>query len=96
MKKTAMIMAAAASCLWMPIATTSAAAKDSAAKEEGQPGDEKIRCRKIAVIGSLVKKTKVCKTVAEWRMITDRGNRNARDVMETGQVCAGGPACNGS
>ena len=53
MKKTAMIMAAAASCLWIPIATTNAAAKDSAAKEEGQSGDEKIRCRKIAVIGSL-------------------------------------------
>ena len=94
MKKTAMIMAAIASFVWMPI-TGSAAAKDGASNEEAQPGDEKIRCRKIAVIGSLVKKTKVCKTVAEWRLISDKGNRNARDVVESGQVCAGGPMCTG-
>jgi hypothetical protein len=96
MKKTAMIMAATASCIWMPLTTTSVAAKQAAASDEAQPGDDKIRCRKIAVIGSLVKKTKVCKTVAEWRMISDKGNRNARDVVESGQACAGGPMCNGN
>ena len=96
MKQTAMIMAAAASCLLLPLSTGMATAKEAAASDEAQAGDEKIRCRKVAVIGSLVKKTKVCKTVAEWRMISDKGNRNARDVIESGQSCAGGPMCNGN
>jgi hypothetical protein len=95
MKKTAMIMAAAASCLWLPMASTAAFAKDAAASSETPTDDDKIRCRKVEVIGSLVKKTKVCKTMAEWRSIGDKGNRNARDVIESGQVCAGGPQCRG-
>lgn len=96
MKKTAMIMAAAASCMWMPLASTSAIAKEAAANEDSASDDDKIRCRKIEVIGSLAKKTKVCRTVAEWKSMSDKGNRNARDVVESGQVCAGGPMCNGN
>ena len=91
MKKTALILAAAASCLWMPLATTSVRAKDAAANGDEQNDDNKIRCRKIEVTGSLVKKTKVCKTVAEWRQISLKGNQNVRDLVESGQVCAGGP-----
>ena len=95
MKKSAMIMAAAASCLWMPMASTAGFAKDVATSNEATSDDNKIRCRKIEVIGSLAKRTKVCRTVAEWRSISDKGNRNARDVVESGQTCAGGPMCNG-
>lgn len=46
--------------------------------------DQVIRCRKIEVIGSLVKKTKVCKTVAEWRAINDNNNYLARRMVEDG------------
>lgn len=95
MKKSALILAAAASCLWMPLATTSVYAKDAAADGDAQTEDNKIRCRKIEVTGSLVKKTKVCKTVAEWRQISAKGNQNVRDLVESGQVCAGGPMCTG-
>jgi len=42
-----------------------------------------IRCRKIDVPGSLVKKMRVCNTNAAWRRIADKGNQDARDSMET-------------
>lgn len=91
MKKTVMIMAAAASCLWMPMASSAAFAKEAAAADDANADDNKIKCRKIAVTGSLVKKSKVCRTVAEWRIISDKGNQNARDIIESGRTCTGGP-----
>lgn len=42
-----------------------------------------IRCRRIEQAGSLVKKSRVCNTNAEWRRITDRGNQDARDTFDT-------------
>lgn len=42
-----------------------------------------IRCRRIEQPGSLVKKLRVCNTNAEWRRVTDKGNQDARDSMET-------------
>lgn len=40
-----------------------------------------IRCRRIEQIGSLVRKSRVCHTNAEWRRITDKGNQDARDTL---------------
>ena len=51
--------------------------------------DQKIKCRKVEVSGSLIKKGRVCKTVAEWRDIMQNGNRTARAIVESGQICAG-------
>lgn len=96
MKTTAMIMAASAFCLWMPLTTTSTESKEPTAKESTGTDDNKIRCRRVEVTGSLVKKTKICRTVAEWRALATKGNQNAREIFETGQVCSGGPMCNGS
>lgn len=42
-----------------------------------------IRCRRIEQVGSLVRKLRVCHSNAEWRRITDKGNQDARDSMET-------------
>ena len=44
--------------------------------------DQKVKCRRIEVTGSLVRKERVCKTVAEWRALQDSGNQNARDVVD--------------
>lgn len=96
MKKTAMILVAAASCLSLPLTTVSVNAKQPTNKEDPQSDDNKIRCRKLEVTGSLVKKTKVCRTVAEWRAISTKGNQNVRDIVESGQVCAGGPCAGGN
>lgn len=58
--------------------------------------DDKIRCRRIAITGSLIKAEKVCKTVSEWRNLSDRGNDRAREYVGTGQVCAGGDCGHGN
>lgn len=42
-----------------------------------------IRCRRLEVSGSLVKKLRVCNTNADWKRIGDKGNQEARDSMET-------------
>ena len=41
-----------------------------------------IRCRKINATGSLVKKTRVCQSNAQWRRTVEGGNRTARDTVE--------------
>jgi hypothetical protein len=46
--------------------------------------DQAIKCRKVEVTGSLVKKGKVCKTAAEWKRIQDNGNRVARAIWDQG------------
>ena len=42
---------------------------------------EYIRCRRMEVPGSLVKKLRVCNTNAGWRQYSDKGNQDARDSM---------------
>jgi len=46
--------------------------------------DQAITCRTVRVTGSLVKKGKVCKTLAQWRVMTDSGNDLARRLVEDG------------
>ena len=67
------------------IVPTSAYAENTVAapKTDSDP-DQAIKCRKVEVTGSLVKKGKVCKTLAEWKRIIDNGNRVARAVWEQG------------
>lgn len=57
---------------------------EGAATANAVDPDQAIKCRKVEVTGSLVKKGKVCKTVAEWKRIIDNGNRVARAVWEQG------------
>lgn len=55
------------------------------AYNQGRTADDAdyIRCRRIEQPGSLVKKLRVCNTNAEWKRVTDKGNQDARDSMET-------------
>lgn len=46
--------------------------------------DQKIKCRRVDVTGSLVKKGRVCKTIAEWRSIIGNSNELARKMVEDG------------
>lgn len=52
--------------------------------------DQRIRCRRIPITGSLVRVERVCKTVAEWRRLSERGNDLVRQQHENGLVCTGG------
>ena len=60
-------------------ATTPATAPVTTTPEDP---DQRIRCRRIEVTGSLARVERVCKTVAEWRRLTDLGNENARDIID--------------
>ena len=59
-------------------------AEDVAVDTAATDPDQKIKCRRVEVTGSLLKKGKVCRTVAEWRRIVESGNRTARAVVEEG------------
>ena len=59
---------------------SSTAASDATAAKS----DQAIRCRTVRVTGSLVKKGKVCKTLAQWRQMTESGNELARRLVEDG------------
>lgn len=73
---------------------TAAVANAPATAATPNPDDE-IRCRRIAVTGSLIRRERVCKTVGEWRRLANAGNDVARAVVGSGNVCAGGSCGNG-
>lgn len=83
---TAMLMAA------MPGVASGQTSQSLAVPPPIAPVDpnDKVRCRKITVTGSLVKSEKTCKTVGEWRRLADRGNDVARDQWQNGLICSGG------
>jgi hypothetical protein len=41
-----------------------------------------IRCRKDPVVGSLVRKLRVCRTNEEWKRFAAMGNDSGREVLE--------------
>lgn len=41
-----------------------------------------IKCRKIDIIGSLVKKARVCRTNEQWAASWQKGNTNVRDTAD--------------
>ena len=72
-----------------PIAAQSTAPVADSSVAPADDADQQIRCRRIAITGSLVRRERVCKTVAEWRELSDRGNDVVRQQMENGRQCAG-------
>ncbi len=64
-------------------------ANENTAKPAASDPDQAIKCRRVEVTGSIVKKGKVCRTIAEWKQIQSNGNRTARAIIESGQTCAG-------
>jgi hypothetical protein len=53
-----------------------------AASEKLDPKDPNyVRCRKLSITGSLVKKERICKTNAEWAKANEEAQRNADDLI---------------
>jgi hypothetical protein len=44
--------------------------------------DQVVRCRRMEVTGSLVRRVRVCKTIAEWRRMANQGEGEARDYVD--------------
>ncbi|NWK98566.1 hypothetical protein DM806_23455 [Sphingobium lactosutens] len=40
-----------------------------------------VRCKRLDVTGSLVRKERICRTNAEWRVISEQQNRDADDLI---------------
>lgn len=40
-----------------------------------------VRCKRLDVTGSLVRKERICKTNAEWRAISEQQGRDADDLI---------------
>lgn len=78
-----------AALLAMPL-VPAIGAEDAAKQKAATSPDQEIKCRKVEVTGSLVKKGRVCKTVAEWRAIAENNNVLARKMVEDGTTRAGG------
>src|SRR5687768_1198925 len=54
-----------------------------------------IKCRKDAVVGSLVRKLRVCRTNEQWKQFAAMGNDSAREIMgdvTTAPVSGNSPA----
>ena len=58
-----------------------AAAVPAATSATTNPNDE-VRCRRLEVTGSIVRKERVCKTRGEWRRLAEAGNGVARAVVD--------------
>ena len=84
MRKFVLLAAPLAFFAATPIAAQSEPAPQSAEQKPvaAEDPDQKIKCRRIEITGSLVRKERVCKTVAEWRANAESGNQNARDVVD--------------
>lgn len=78
------------------LSATPAFANEGTSKPAAADPDQVVKCRKVEVTGSLLKKGKVCRTIAEWKQIQSNGNRTARAILESGQVCAGGECGHGN
>ena len=54
-------------------------AEDKPALDRNDPNA--VRCKRLAVTGSLVRKERTCRTNAEWRAISEQQNRDADDLI---------------
>lgn len=73
-----------------PVQVSGTDKASNASSDKVTDPDQTIRCRTVRVTGSLVKKGKVCKTLAQWRQITESGNELARRMVEDGTSRPGG------
>ncbi|MEE4200807.1 hypothetical protein [Erythrobacter sp.] len=78
---------ASALILSVPVAAPALAQNSSeqADSEEALDDDDKMVCRREAVIGSRFKK-RVCATKKEWRELAERGRSDTEDIQRRGFV----------
>ena len=94
MPRYAMILALPMVMLW-PV-PPALAADTGPAKQLDRNDPNAVRCKKLSVTGSLVRKERICKTNAEWRNIGDAQNREADDLItrsRAGVDCRNGGGC---
>jgi hypothetical protein len=78
--------------LILALAAAAAAAVTPAPASSSVDPDQKIRCQREEVTGSLVPAKKVCHTVAEWRKMAETAQSSGDRMLEQGRIC---PGCQG-
>jgi len=68
--------------LALPVSPLFAEATTEAARQLDPKDPNHVRCRKLAVTGSLVRKERICKTNLEWAKSGEQAQRDA-DTMIT-------------
>lgn len=86
----AAIAAVPALALTQAAPDSAASAETTQAKGTEEDPDARVRCRRVEVTGSLVKRGRVCRTVREWRESSSNGNDNARKMIEDSTSRQGG------
>ncbi len=71
-------------------AADTAPVSQTQASDDPSDPDNRVRCRRVEVTGSIVKRGRVCRTVREWRTISENGNYNARKMVEESTTRPGG------
>lgn len=77
-----LLLAIAAPALAQTTPVTPPPATTSAVPASAPNPDDQIRCRRMAVTGSIARFERVCKTVGEWRRLAQNGNDAARATIE--------------
>jgi hypothetical protein len=54
--------------------------------EEGPEPKDKVSCRMFDRTGTILKKTRVCKTSAQWKKFDPQFDRNIRKIFEQGAM----------
>lgn len=71
-------------------------AADAPAPKADRNDPAAVRCRRLDVTGSLVRKERICKTNAEWRAIREQQGRDAEDLIDrsrAGMDCRADGSC---
>ena len=64
--------------------------QSGASSRSGIEGDDRVVCRVQSETGSWVRQRRVCKTVAQWRRVTEAQNDTARGIVEDNRARPGG------
>lgn len=59
-----------------------------AAPEQAGPG-MRVKCRNRTETGSLAKRTRICRTVADWRKVDEEQHSGAERAVDQGRVSCG-------
>jgi hypothetical protein len=78
MRETFVLLVCALTLAGLPAAAASPAANNAGLSKDDP---NYVKCRKLDVTGSLVRKTRVCKTNAEWSRLAQQGSADADEIL---------------
>ena len=72
----------AAGLIFASAAAAEPATKQPAEEPAEPTGDDRIKCKRLSVTGSLTQKVKTCRTIGEWRQLREGNSDYARNLQD--------------